>query len=45
MVNKTTAPNNTQVKQARPKDKEYNLADGGWFILTNKTQRLKAMGI
>ncbi len=31
MARVTNPLTNTEVKQARPKDKEYNLADGDWL--------------
>lgn len=36
MANTTKPLTNTEVKQARPKDKEYNLADGGGLALRVK---------
>jgi len=38
---KTTRPlTNTEVKQAKPKEKEYNLADGNGLYLRIKPQEL-----
>ena len=36
MANTTKPLTNTEVKQAKPKDKEYNLADGGGLALRIK---------
>jgi hypothetical protein len=34
---------NTEVKQAKSKEKVYTLSDGGWFTAKNKTQWFKVM--
>jgi integrase len=41
MANKTSPLNNTEIKNAKTKDKEYNLADGGGLNLRVKTNGSK----
>lgn len=41
MARKTTALNNTQVSQAKPKDKEFNLSDGEGLMLRIKPNGTK----
>ena len=33
MARRTNPLTNTEVKQAKPRDKEYNLADGQWSLV------------